>query len=135
MKCLSIGALLLLGSVMTAGAQDINCDNPTTQVEMTGCAALDFEAADASLNTAYRNAVQAAKEMDGYVPGLEPTHEEMLRDAQRTWIPFRDAACAAESNIARGGTLQNQLFFMCLTRLTEQRTDDLWFFTEGMTGG
>ena len=57
-------------------------------------------------------------------PGEVPA-EETLRNAQRAWIPFRDRACEAESLAARGGTMQNQLYLMCLTRLTTRRTEDL----------
>ena len=51
-------------------------------------------------------------------------------DAQRAWIVFRDQACEAESLLARGGTMQPQLFHVCLARLTRQRTEDLRIFGE-----
>lgn len=128
---MTIGAALLyfvLGH--SASGQTLDCSNPMTQVEMTGCAAQDFEASDAALNAAYRAAIAMVRRWDSGQPGLDPSNEAMLRDAQRAWIPYRDQACAAESTIARGGTMQNQLFYLCLDRLTEQRTNDLLFFTE-----
>ena len=122
---------MILAALPFAGAaQTLECTAPQTQVEMTGCAAQDHAAADAALNAAYQTAVAAARQMDEYVPGLTPSNEEMLREAQRAWIPYRDAACAAESNLARGGSMQNMLFYLCLERLTRERTRDLLYFAE-----
>ena len=73
---------------------------------------------------------QAAKQMDQYLAAGEVTNTVMLRDAQRAWIPFRDKACAAESNLARGGTMQSMLALNCMERLTRQRTEDLRYFAE-----
>lgn len=113
---------LTLAAPLTA--QELNCANPTSQVEYTGCAARAYEAADEDLNLAYRLAIDWARRMDAGMTWT-PTTEEMLRDAQRAWIPFRDAACAAESTQMRGGTGQNMVYYTCLERLTRARTEDL----------
>ena len=91
-------------------AQDLDCSNPQTQVEMTGCAAQAFEAADGDLNLAYKMARDMARRLDQGLPADHIPAEIILRDAQRAWIAYRDQACEAESLLARGGTLQNQLF-------------------------
>jgi len=117
--------LLTLMLPVSLSAQSLDCTNPQTQVEMTGCASLAYETADAALNAAYGPSIAQARRMDAGSPGFEPTNEAMMRDAQRAWIPFRDKACAAESTLARGGSMQNMLFFICLERLTRLRTDDL----------
>lgn len=122
---------LLVSLTLTAVpalAQD--CANPTSQFEMTHCAGIMFDAADGDLNHAYRLAIDAARQMDQYLGAGEVTNTAMLRDAQRAWIPFRDKACAAESNLARGGTMQSMLALNCKERLTRQRTEDLRFFGE-----
>ena len=113
-----------------AFAQDLDCSNPQTQVEMTGCAAQAFEAADGDLNLAYKMARDMARRLDQGLPADHIPAEIILRDAQRAWIAYRDQACEAESLLARGGTLQNQLFYICLERLTRTRTEDLRFFGE-----
>ena len=115
-------------SVSAAAAQD--CSNPTSQSEMNHCAYAAYQAADEDLNLAYRMAMDSAKQMDQYLAPGEVTNSEMLRDAQRAWIPFRDKACAAESNLARGGTMQSMLVSSCMERLTRQRTEDLRYFGE-----
>lgn len=127
MKRLILMAVLICP--LPAAAQDIDCTNPTTQIEMTGCASLAYEAADVELNAAYTIARAEARRRDAADPGLNPSNEVLLRDAQRAWIPFRDLACEAESTLARGGSMQNQLLFLCLDRLTRARTQDLRIFS------
>lgn len=122
------GLALLSGAA--AEAQTLDCQNPTTQIEMTGCAAKAYEAADGDLNLAYKIAVDRAKQMDTYLPEGDVPARIILRDAQRAWLPFRDKACEAESLLARGGSMQNQIFYICLERLTRQRTEDLRLFGE-----
>lgn len=97
---------------------------------MTGCAAQAYEAADGDLNAAYKIAMVMARSMDQNLGADEVTAVSMLRDAQRSWIPYRDQACAAESLLMRGGTGQNMLFYLCLERVTRQRTEDLRYFGE-----
>lgn len=122
-RALWIAAFVLCAPPVVA--QALNCSNPVSQVEMTGCAARAYEAADGDLNATYRLARSVVRRWDAADPALTPSNEVMLRDAQRAWIPFRDAACAAESNLARGGTLQNMIYYICLERLTRARTEDL----------
>lgn len=118
-------AVLCAFSPAAVAAQEIDCAAPATQLEMTACAARGWQAADAELNRAYGVAIDRARAMDaGLAPEQEPA-EEMLREAQRAWIPFRDKACAAESLVARGGSMQPMLVYLCLERLTRQRSADL----------
>ncbi len=95
---------------------------------MTGCAARAHETADAKLNAAYRLAVKQAKSQDQYLDAGQVPSQTMLRDAQRAWITYRDRACETESTLARGGTMQNQIFFICMERLTKNRARDLMLF-------
>ena len=59
------------------------------------------------------------------LPQAERGGAEKLREAQRAWIPFRDAACAVEGWPMRGGSAEPLLVYGCLTKLTEQRISDL----------
>lgn len=117
-----------LASPVAAPAQELDCANPTTQVEMTGCASLAYEAADAELNAAYKAARAEARRRDAADPSAVPPNETLLQEAQRAWIPFRDRACTAESTLAHGGSMQNQIYLLCLERLTRTRTQDLNIF-------
>ncbi|ANB34347.1 uncharacterized protein YecT (DUF1311 family) [Rhodovulum sulfidophilum] len=87
-----------------------------TQLEINDCAASAYRDADAQLNAVWpaARAAAAASGADG-----------LLLDAQRKWIAFRDAACAAEAAQYRGGSIQPLVHADCLRRLTDRRTADL----------
>lgn len=120
--------LALLGLCLAAQAQDLDCEDPVTQVEMTGCADLAADVADKELNAVWAQAIAVARTRDASDLSGAPPSEDILRAAQRSWITFRDQACSAEATIARGGTMASQLFLICLERLTRHRTDDLRLF-------
>ena len=130
-------ALLALSLLAApAGAQTllppgVDCEAPDSfeVVEMCGQAA--FAEADAALNETYGLALTQARVLTERLAlegaPLETPAEEMLRDAQRAWVAFRDAACAAEATL--GGTEAAELVALdCLTRLTARRAADLELF-------
>jgi uncharacterized protein YecT (DUF1311 family) len=109
--------------------QDHQCDDPQHQADMNACAAIDFEAADAELNAAWREAVASARAADAEIDrqyDQRPTSEATLREAQRAWIVFRDAHCTLEGyDEARGGSMEPMVYDGCRARLTRQRTAQL----------
>jgi len=120
--------LFMLGvSVLVSGsfAQEYNCQNPQFQQEMNYCAYQDYLAADRVLNKQYQRAIAFARQIDAVLPENLLGAEEALRQAQRAWIPFRDAACVAEGFISRGGTMEPLLVSSCLAFMTRQRTETL----------
>lgn len=119
-------------SVLVSGsfAQEANCNNPQSQLEIGFCTYQDYLAADKVLNEQYQRAIAFAKQMDLVLPEYLWGAEDALRQAQRAWIPFRDAACIAEGFIARGGTMESQVVSSCLAFLTRQRTQTLVNFAD-----
>lgn len=107
-----------------------DCIDPQTQMELTYCASVDYESADADLNALWPSIVAAAKYSDEYVAeqvegtGV-PTTLEALLTAQRAWLKFRDAQCEYEAYEVFGGTAQPMVGSLCLTRLTRERIDVL----------
>lgn len=130
MRFITCCALTLGLGTTSALAQNLDCTNPQTQIEMTGCAAQAYEYADDDLNLAYGIAMDHARRIDQGLSTDALPAASALRDAQRAWIPFRDLACTTESLVARGGSMQNMLYYICLERLTRQRTEDLRLFGE-----
>jgi len=119
---------LLGGSALADDKPD--CIDPQTQMEMTYCAGVDYEQADADLNEIWPKIVAAAKENDEYVAEMArergvPTTLEALRTAQRAWITFRDAQCEYEAYEVFGGTAQPMVGSLCLARLTRERIEVL----------
>ena len=109
-------------------AEQWNCDDPQNQAEMNRCAAIDFEAADAELNRLWRDVIAGAREMDRDIDrefDQAPTSEEMLRQAQRAWVTFRDAHCTYEGHEARGGSMESMIYDGCRARVTRERIAQL----------
>lgn len=125
MRAIILAAMLPL----PVAAQKLDCANATAQAALNACAAQAFERADAELNAAYEGALFAAGVADETgARGLE----EGLREAQRLWITFRDAACEAEANIYAGGTMQPMAGSACLERVTYARAQDLFAFSDAV---
>ena len=91
-----------------------------SQLEMNECAAAEYQQADRQLNAAWPI---AKAYMDNLGAG------DLLLDAQRKWLAFRDAACSAEIAPFAGGTIQPLVWYSCLTRVTRTRTDELQALT------
>ncbi|MEL6785010.1 MAG: lysozyme inhibitor LprI family protein [Pseudomonadota bacterium] len=110
-------------------AQDIDCNNATSTVEMKFCAGEELDRADAALNATWKRAMGHARTADAdWLPDGAPSRVELLRDAQRKWIPYRDAACEAQATKYYGGTGQTLELVVCLTAMTKQRTRELQTF-------
>jgi uncharacterized protein YecT (DUF1311 family) len=121
---MKLSALLVLLAV-PASAQEVDCANPTFQMEMTYCAEQDWNRADAELNAAYKEARARMQALDAGLPADQRGAAEYLKQAQRAWIEFRDAACAAEGYTMHGGSAEPMVIYSCRARLTEQRSADL----------
>lgn len=122
-----LGGCLASLLATAALADDLpDCVDPQSQMEMTYCAGVDYEKADADLNAIWPDIVAAAKANDEYVADMArdrgvPTTLEALRTAQRAWIKFRDAQCEYEAYEVFGGTMQPMVGSLCLARLTRER--------------
>lgn len=86
-------------------------DGETTQ-GMVRCSIEERDAWDVTLNASHI--------------GLRQRYEgtsaaEGLRDAQRAWIDFRDADCAAEAAVFEGGTIAQIIHASCQMDHTAQR--------------
>lgn len=129
-------ALTLPGTTLAQAneeAPNVDCGYPLTQMEMTYCAGKEFKKADKELNEVYADAMAAMKTLDEGLEGsgLEGAANALIA-AQRAWIPFRDAACASEGFMARGGSMEPMLILGCKATLTKQRIEDLKTLAEGL---
>jgi len=92
-----------------------------TTVGMGMCYGMELDHWDARLNVAYKALMKlheksdaSMKEYGATVPETAPA----LRDMQRAWIAYRDAACAYERSLWGGGTGQGPATAECLMRMT-----------------
>ena len=118
-------ALALMSLPFAASAQQIDCTNPQTQIDMTQCADQEYKAADARLNAAYGPAIDYMASIDASLDPAEQGAQAALRDGQRAWMTFRDATCAAEGYMVHGGSMEGMVVVQCNTRLTLARAADL----------
>lgn len=133
---IAAAAFILLAQTAPAAVSDeLDCDDPQYQIEMTLCAGRDFERADAALNAQWAETSVRMRALDAEVDGefdKQPGHFETLLEGQRAWLKFRDAQCLSESFMARGGSMQPMLDSQCRTYLTELRTEQLRVLAAGL---
>ncbi|WP_156379815.1 MULTISPECIES: lysozyme inhibitor LprI family protein [unclassified Rhizobium] len=122
------GLFLAATPAAAAGADEPDCNNATTQSDMTLCAQMDYDTADAALNAAYRKTLARAQAADKDLADLGDDMVgavDALKTAQRAWIAYRDGQCALAGFEARGGTMEPMLVAGCLAELTTKRTEEL----------
>ncbi|MDB6455059.1 lysozyme inhibitor LprI family protein [Falsirhodobacter sp. 20TX0035] len=112
-------------AMLPAAAMAQDCDQATTQGEMTRCAGIALEAADKALNEAWVPAMGRMHAVDDGLAADRQGAAEALRAAQKGWITLRDKGCAAEAWSYAGGSLQPMVEAQCRTRMTEARTAEL----------
>lgn len=86
-----------------------------SQSSMNADAVQAAKASDRALNTQY-SATMAR---------LSAPTRLLLRDAQRSWISFRDQQCKFESSGVRGGSAYTMVYAGCLKRMSDERTRQL----------
>jgi len=96
-------------------AKDAPCQGPNSTAEQTECFSVASHNADTEMNRMY----------DRVRKVLSPEEEEKLRVAQQLWLQFREANCAAERELYRGGTAAFAVHSACLEADTRQRTAEL----------
>ena len=112
-----MGPLALMLALMwpdPGAAQDDpdGCGAFDTQAGMTACAAEAYAKDDAVLNDLWPDVMAVAADYGT---------EDLLRDAQRKWIAYRDAACESEAAVYAGGSLEPMVRYDCLSRMTQDR--------------
>lgn len=118
-------AFLAAVLALPLAAQEVDCADAVTQMDMNICAEEEWQAADAELNSTYQEVMAGMKQMDADLPEELQGAEVALREAQRAWIGYRDANCTAAGFKMRGGSAEPLLVYGCLRSLTETRTQEL----------
>jgi uncharacterized protein YecT (DUF1311 family) len=93
------------------GAYANNCmatDAGMSTIGMTACTQDEMVWWDQQLNNAYQHLKET----------LAPDHFRQLRDVQRKWIAYKDAACTFEYNWWDGGSIRQPLTANCFLQIT-----------------
>jgi uncharacterized protein YecT (DUF1311 family) len=97
-------------------APDGPCRNAgSSTAEQAQCFAMAYQEADKKLNEVYGRVLKT----------LAPDDQQALAAAERLWIQFRDANCAVEHGLYKGGSAAPMVLTACLEALTRQRGEDL----------
>ena len=105
-----------------------NCEQAThSNPEYKACLARAADTADGLLNDLFKilqeSVRSAAKAMDA-VEAKPNIQLDMLKDAQRKWIEFRDASCSFEDSLAFGGTATGGYASSCICAMSYERIND-----------
>lgn len=111
---LGVLILILIVFAVPSLSADESCDGNTYEVAV--CLLRVVKSVDSELNAVYQEALKNAQ--DFYT--LEDARN--LRDAERKWIAYRDAACKAELGLLGRGTAGPATHSLCLIRITKERT-------------
>ena len=109
-------AVFLIGSAFGQhmNEKDSPCASVVITSNLTTCLSDAQKTADGEMNLLYsdiRRRVNSRRD-----------DLQRLVDAQRAWLKYRDASCAAERDLYNGGTARWPAFYGCIEALTRQRT-------------
>lgn len=97
----------------------------STTYGMSVCLRAEHAFWDTRLNASYQDAVVSATETDAAMIASDidvPSIAQSLKDMQRAWIPFRDAACAYEVAQWSNGSGRGPARWACLMHMTATQT-------------
>jgi len=117
-------SLIALGVSLLAlaDARALDCANAVTTPDMNECAAREQKVVEANLNRTYQ---QLLKDLND--PDSAATKKKLVV-AQRAWVKFREADCAAVYEHYAGGTIRNLMHSGCMRGRAEQRIKELGAF-------
>ena len=95
----------------------------------TRCIQFEGEAWDVLLNEEYRKTIEWLAELDQEDMEYNPefaVRVDVLKDAQRAWITYRDAECRSAYSIWGSGSMRLPFRAACILGETSERTIELW---------
>jgi uncharacterized protein YecT (DUF1311 family) len=109
---IAVAIILLVGTPARAQPRkDIDCKSQNlNMLDIAWCGRLEFEAADAALNTLYREMIVK----------YDASNQALLKTAQESWMAFRDAECTYETS-GYDGDYGALVYHQCRTAKTKER--------------
>lgn len=87
---------------------------------MALCTSQEIDRQDTALNAAYQRLITQRAEFDDE---FGASTEELLREAQRAWVTWRDANCLSKAQT--GGSMDRLIYPGCMLDMTVHRTLEL----------
>lgn len=117
-------AVAAVATLMPALAAAGGCTTQTTTQDITACAQTRFAQQDRALNRVYQTALAVMAPENDPV-SADPSARQLLIQAQRQWVMFRDADCRAMQQIYAGGSIASAIYLQCLAERSAQRMAEL----------
>ncbi|WP_409079692.1 lysozyme inhibitor LprI family protein [Pseudomonas sp. SG20056] len=123
-RLLAAGLLAFSIEAYAEPEKNIDCTNAFSTQDIEQCASISLENTEKELNLTYKKLVnslsQPNTEYDNYTE-----YRRHLLTAQRAWIKFREADCAAQYEMHRSGTIRNSIYLACKEERAKQRIKEL----------
>lgn len=103
---------------VNALSDDFDCDKAMTTPQINYCAGVELEKVQLEMNTY----LTKSKEHNNYDPELI----QSISVAQKAWSLYAKAHCESIYTKWRDGTIRGVMFLNCKTKLTKQRTHEIW---------
>ncbi len=105
----------LLLFAQSSAADDTSCKDASTTAAMRSCENQRYEKADQRLNAIYAKLVAQ----------VDPQRREKLKQAQRSWVTFRNANADFLASAAEAGTLAPLIRVTAMADMTDGRAAEL----------
>lgn len=116
-KCLLL-VLAAMSLSAVADDEELDCNNIMNTLETNRCAAIELEVAEDDLTHYLETSVEHN--------AVDPVLVDAIKVAQKQWQAYAAAHCGSVYTQWRDGTIRGVMGITCRTRLTKQRTHDIW---------
>ena len=99
-------------------SDDFDCNDAMTTPQINYCAGVELEKAELEMN-AYLTKSKEHNEED-------PELIKAIQVAQTAWENYASAHCDSIYTSWREGTIRGVMFLSCKTKVTKQRTHEIW---------
>jgi len=96
----------------------LDCQQAYTTIEVNQCAQQELLSAEKKMQRYLAQSIAQFRD-DSLVA-------ESIEQAQHAWLAYRKTHCDSVYNQWRGGTIRTVMAIACETKLTQQRTRELW---------
>lgn len=113
--------LILLATLSLSAVADdeaLDCNNIRNTPDTNRCAAIELEAAEDVLTHYLETSIEHN--------ASDPELVDAIKVAQKQWQAYAGAHCGSVYTQWRDGTIRGVMGITCRTRLTKQRTHDVW---------
>ncbi|CAH6906193.1 LprI domain-containing protein [Vibrio chagasii] len=110
--------LMCFSYSVLAGENVVDCDNAMNTLEINHCAALELESAQVELEKYLAASFEHNADDTELVGGIKV--------AQESWQAYMTAHCDSVYTQWRDGSIRGLMALSCKTKLTKQRTHEVW---------